>query len=326
MARFDMSPDELARYLPDREEPPDFDDFWLDTLDEQDEQHPLSVEIAAVDNGLTEIITQDVTFTGFGGAPIRAWYHRPAHRDEDLPVVVRFIGYNGGRGLPHQTTLMAQTGFAVLVMDSRGQGGRGNPGHTGDSGWSGSHVAGFLTAGITSPKTYYYRRIYTDAARAVLVAHGLPGVDGHRVLTQGASQGGALSLAAAYLSELRGFELRGMIADVPFLTHIRRATEITDASPFSELTQFLHVHRDKLDVVFSTLSYIDGVNLAARIHVPGLFSVGLFDEICPPSCVYAGYNHYAGEKKMIVYPYNGHENGEGFQELENIRFARERLG
>ena len=40
----------------------------------------------------------DVTFAGFGGHPIRAWLTRPAGTREDLPVVVEYLGYGGGRG------------------------------------------------------------------------------------------------------------------------------------------------------------------------------------------------------------------------------------
>ena len=68
------------------------------------------------------------------------------------------------------------------------------------------------------------------------------------------------------------------------------------------------------------------MNLAARVTPPGLFSVGLMDTICPPSTVYAAYNHYAGPKEMVVYPYNGHENGGPFQDAEHLRFADAVLG
>lgn len=325
MALFDMPLEALEAYLPPREEPADFDEFWRRTLAEQDAEHPLAVELAPVETGLTEVVTQDVTFTGFGGQPVKGWYHRPASATGDLPVVVQYFGYNGGRGLPHQSTLMAQAGFATLVMDNRAQGAGWQVGHTHDVAPSGPQATGFLTQGIGSPETAYYRRLYVDAARAVRTARELPGVDAARVLTRGGSQGGALSLAAAYLSGLAGVELRGAIVDVPFLTHVRRATEITDADPYGEIVRYLHQNRDQADTAFRTLSYLDGMNLAARIEVPALFSVGLRDVICPPSCVYAGYNHYAGPKEIVVYPYNGHEQGEAFQDLEHITFARKHL-
>jgi cephalosporin-C deacetylase len=34
------------------------------------------------------------------------------------------------------------------------------------------------------------------------------------------------------------------------------------------------------------------------------------DMVCPPSTVFAAYNHYAGPKEIRVWPYNGHEAGQ----------------
>ena len=96
---------------------------------------------------------------------------------------------------------------------------------------------------------------------------------------------------------------------MPFLAHPRRAVTITDAHPFGELIEYCSVHSDRVDRVFATLSYIDAVNHARRATAPALFSVGLIDEVTPASTVFAAYNHYAGEKAIEVYPFNGHEGG-----------------
>jgi len=52
------------------------------------------------------------------------------------------------------------------------------------------------------------------------------------------------------------------------------------------------VHSDKVEQVFSTLSYVDVVNHAKRATAPALFSVALTDDITPASTVFAAYNHY----------------------------------
>ena len=78
-------------------------------------------------------------------------------------------------------------------------------------------------------------------------------------------------------------------------------------------------HRDQAERVFQTLSYFDGLNFAARAKAPALFSVGLMDQITPPSTVFAAYNHYAGPKSIEVYPFNGHENGESIHVERKLR-------
>ena len=110
--------------------------------------------------------------------------------------------------------------------------------------------------------------------------------------------------------------------DVPFLCHYRRATEIVDTYPYKEIAEYCHTHRDKVDTVFNTLSYFDGVNFSAKAKAKTLFSVGLMDQVCPPSTVYAAYNHWAGEKDIKVYPYNGHEGGQSYQTVEKLKFLK----
>jgi len=142
-----------------------------------------------------------------------------------------------------------------------------------------------------------------------------PLVDPARVVVNGASQGGGITLAVSGLVS----GLACVMPDVPFLCHYRRATEITDAYPYQELVAYCRTHREQVDKVFNTLRYFDGVNFAARATAPALFSVALMDEICPPSTVFAAYNHYAGEKEISIWPFNGHEGGAGYQRVAQIR-------
>ena len=45
----------------------------------------------------------DVEFSGAGGDPVRAWYIKPGA--EPASIVVKFIGYGGGRGAPAEHML-----------------------------------------------------------------------------------------------------------------------------------------------------------------------------------------------------------------------------
>ncbi|HTJ68633.1 MAG TPA: acetylxylan esterase [Actinospica sp.] len=309
MALIDMSLAELREYRPERSEPTDFDQFWAATI-EAARSHPIALEHTTVDNGLPLIAVDDVTFAGYGGQPIKAWLVRPAQAAGPLPCVIEYCGYGGGRGLPHEQLYWAAAGYAHLLMDTRGQGGGWRVGATPDDGneGAGPSVDGFMTKGIQSPETYYYRRLFTDAVRAVEAARAHPAVDGSRVFVKGGSQGAGMAIAVAGLVP----DLSGVVADVAFLQHYRRATEITDSYPYRQITDFLATQRTEVDNVFRTLSYFDGVNFAARANAPALYSVALMDDVSPPSTVFASYNHYAGPKEIVVYPYNGHDGGGPF--------------
>ncbi|WP_247826847.1 acetylxylan esterase [Arthrobacter antioxidans] len=325
MPHFDRPLSELRSYLPERDEPEDYDAFWDRTLSEQ-RRHvapPLFEEVRA---GYSQLVTEDVTFAGYGGEPIKAWLLRPRHLAGPLPTVVTYIGYGGGRGLLGEWTALPSAGFAHFVMDLRGQGSGHRPGDTADGALTGPHTGGFMTLGIESPDTYYYRRLFVDAVHAVEAAQAHPAVDPARVVVSGGSQGGGITLAAAALTQrVNDTPPVGAIVDVPFLAHMRHATEIVGTAPYSEIVTYLGTRRNDVEGVFRTLSYFDGVNFAARGTVPALFSVGLLDDVCPPSCVFAAHNHYAGPKRMKVYPYNGHEQGGAFQDIEHLAFVRELL-
>lgn len=321
MAQFDLPLAQLQQYLPDREEAADFDAFWAETLAEAKElAWPTERELTNPE--LTGLVVEDVTFAGFGGDPVRGWFIRPAGATGPLPCVVHYIGYNSGRGLAHQWTMLPSAGYAVFVMDTRGQGSANLPGATADPVGSGPQVAGKMSAGLDSRETYYYRRVFTDAVLAVDVVRGFPEVDPGRVVVAGVSQGGGIALAAAGLSE----GLAAALVDVPFLSHYRRALQITDSSPFAELKTFLISRRGQEEQVFRTLSYFDATNFAARATAPTLFSVALCDAVCPPSTVYAAFNHYAGAQKDIaVYPYNGHEGGGPVQQQRQLEYLADLL-
>ena len=315
MTLYDYPLEELKVYLPTRQEPADFDDFWQSTLAEA-RSFPLNMQFQPVDYGLKTVRCFDVSFAGYGGQTIKGWFLLPAESTEKLPCVVEYIGYNGGRGFPFDWLFWPSLGYAHFVMDTRGQGSGWRKGDTPDPDGSDPQIPGFLTRGVLNPQTYYYRRVLSDAVRAVEAARANPAVDPQRVAVSGGSQGGGISLAVAGLIP----ELPVTMPDVPFLCHYRRATEISDTSVYAEISNYCRIHRDKIDTVFDTLSYFDGVNFAVRAHARALFSVALMDDICPPSTVFAAYNHYAGEKEIRIWPYNRHEGGESFQQLEKMKF------
>ncbi|MCA5892925.1 acetylxylan esterase [Isoptericola sp. NEAU-Y5] len=326
MAQFDLSRAELEAYQPSIDEPTDFDTFWSETLAEARGYGGAPV-LERVDAGLTELVVDDVTFPGFGGHPIKGWLVRPARAQGPLPVAVEYVGYGGGRGLPHEQLGLAAAGYAHLVMDTRGQGaGWGSGGHTPDPVGSGPATPGFMTRGIADPHDHYYRRVITDGVRAVDAVRQVDGIDPGRVAVMGTSQGGGIAVAVSGLVP----DVVASVPNVPFLCHYRRAVEITDAFPYGEITQYLSVHRGQEDVVWRTLSYLDGVSFARRARAAGLFSVALMDGVCPPSTVYAAYNAWGSlaggaERTIDVYPYNQHEGGQAYRFAPTLAWLAKHL-
>ena len=95
-------------------------------------------------------------------------------------------------------------------------------------------------------------------------------------------------------------------ADVPFLCDFQRAVVLSPTYPYKEIADFLARHSDLVPAALNTLRFVDCALLARRITADCLFSVGLMDEICPPSTVFAAYNEVAAPKEIVVYPFGVH--------------------
>lgn len=86
-----------------------------------------------------------------------------------------------------------------------------------------------MTRGILNPHSYYYRRVFADAVRAVEAARTHSAIDLQRIAVSGESQGGGIALAVSGLD----FSVQAVLSDVPFLCHYQHTTQITDSFPYS---------------------------------------------------------------------------------------------
>ncbi|NLU68715.1 acetylxylan esterase [Streptomyces sp. HNM0574] len=326
MPLIDLPLEQLRAYRPTLPEPEDFDAFWDGTLAVTREAARSSAPAdfrPLPDSPLTTVDVHDVRFPGWGGQPVAAWLLLPRAAERPLPAVVTCIGYSGGRGLHTEHLLWSAAGYAHLVVDNRGQGhDTADP----DPVPGPHYVGGFMTRGAEGPEHHYYRRLMADCVRAVDVLREHPAVDPERVVVSGASQGGGLALAVAGLA---GDAVAAVLADVPFLCHIARGAEAALHGPYAEIVHYLGVHRRSGgDGLFSTLGYFDAVHFARRATAPALFSVGLMDPVCPPSTVFAAFNHYgalrdpgtgrAVDKDITVWPFGDHAGGGPAQQVEQL--------
>jgi cephalosporin-C deacetylase len=319
MPWYDLPLERLREYRTSTQEPDGLDQWWAERLREARERaEPASV--TAYQPGLyAPFEVADVEFSGGAGNRVRAWYITPSGKTA-AKTAVKFIGYGGGRGIPAEHLLLPALGYALLVMDSRGQGGRWSTGATADGLGSGPENSLVMTRGITTPEDYYYTRMFIDAALAVDTARELAGDQEAPIAVTGGSQGGALALAAA---ALRADAVRVCHADVPFLCDIQRAITLAPHAPYTEVPEFLAENVDLIPQALDTLRYIDCALLARRITATTLVSVGLMDDICPPSTVFAAYNEIsAAGKEIAVYPYSGHSGPRAHFERQ-LRHLRE---
>jgi len=297
MPSIDMPLEQLRQYKPSLYREPDFEAFWNDTIREAIKQ-PLHAELIPYDLGAKNVECFAVRFEGFDGGRIAGWYARPT-KQGTFPGLCMYHGYSGRGQRPLDMLNVASQGVCVLSMDCRGQNGQSQDNAVTPEG----HHSGWMTKGIRDPKSYYYRYVYADAVRALELLAGRDEVDESRVAITGGSQGGGITLAVAALSE------RPILAlpDIPFLCDFRRGVAICGAGPYPEIASFIKSYPHLYEQSFRTLSYCDCINLAPKIQCRTVISNCLWDDVCPPSTIFAAYHHMTCEKSIEIYPFHKHE-------------------
>lgn len=297
---YDMPLEELKNYKPSLSKQEDFEEFWEDSLARLAEV-PVEYELTPREYPAKGVKVYGVSFKGFANANIDGWLAMP-DGGGIYPGLVMYHGYNHSMdGSLPDTVNWALNGYACLHMLVRGQQGRSADNIVS----SGGFVAGWMTKGILSPGEYYYRAVYLDAVRAVEVLASMQQVDGSRIGLTGGSQGGAITLAVAALSDIPVVAA----ADFPYLSNFRRAIDMAPTGPYLEINEYFRRYSDPRieEQALKTLSYFDIMNLASRIKCYTWISAGLVDEITPPSTIFSVYNHLECPKDIAIFRYFGHE-------------------
>lgn len=292
--------------------PADFDEFWNKTKEIAKEKLEFSLEEVAYP---LKARVFKITLLGYGDTKIYGWYLLPLNETKKYPLGLFFHGYRGYASSPSSFANYLLNDFAVLAFDLRGQ-----VGASGDGGYGGGHVPGWITQGLDNPYDSYYQRLIVDALRMVDLAVSLPEVDAKRIMVKGGSQGGGLSLATAALSD----DVSLCIAGVPNMCYTEYGV-LHSSSSLREIMEYLKLYPEKAPAFFNTLSYFDNVNLAPLIKCPVLVSVGMQDPVCLPKTVFAAYNRIKAPKEICVYPFSSHDGGGELFQKTAMEFAIKHL-
>jgi cephalosporin-C deacetylase len=268
--------------------PPDFDQFWQDTLAEL-ARVPLAASIEpAPMRSSPEVEVFDVRWDSWQGVRIAGWYSRPRGTSGRLPALIHVPGYVSEPLVPKPS---AKLGYCALSVAPRGKlrsNDRFNPGYP-----------GLLTHNIVDRNTYGYRGFYCDAIRAVDWLLTRPEVDPDRIGVTGSSQGGALTIVVAAMRS----EITCAAAGAPYLAGMMDAARLTHSYPYQEINDYLRLYPEREEQVRHTLDFFDGINFAARIRCPILVNIGLQDDVCPPETGFALFDAMTAASWKKLHPY-----------------------
>lgn len=144
----------------------------------------------------------------------------------------------------------------------------------------------------------YYKRVFAGALRAVDLIASLPQYDGKTLGVTGSSQGGALSMVTAALDHRITFYAAIHPAMCDHRAHLQK---VAGGWP-----HYFYDCPNPTPQQIQTADYYDMVNFARRIVVPGWFSWGYNDDVCPPTSMYAAYNNITAPKELYPYLETGH--------------------
>jgi cephalosporin-C deacetylase len=158
----------------------------------------------------------------------------------------------------------------------------------------------YPTFNLDNKDKYYYKRVYLGCIRAVDYIFSLPEFDGSTIAVYGGSQGGALSIVTAALDK----RIKYLGCMFPALC---------------DLTGYLngraggwpHLFKDSFTNTkekIETSKYYDVVNFARFIKVPGFYTWGFNDNVCPPTSTYSAYNLINAPKELYIYQDRKHNS------------------
>jgi len=164
---------------------------------------------------------------------------------------------------------------------------------------------GYWRANLDDKDNYYYKRVYLGCVRAVDFIEGLECFNGEDIAVTGGSQGGALSIITAGLDDR-----------IDYLAAFYPALSDLTGYQHGRAGGWPHMFRDgftnKTEKV-ETSKYYDVVNFARFVKVPGWYSWGYNDNVCPPTSMHAAYNVIQASKELHI-----------FQETQHWTFPEQR--
>ncbi|MCW3111919.1 MAG: Cephalosporin-C deacetylase [Segetibacter sp.] len=148
---------------------------------------------------------------------------------------------------------------------------------------------------------YFYKRVYVGCLRANDFLTSLPQYDGKNLGVAGGSQGGALSIVTAALDK----RVKYLVSFYPAISDVTGYLE-GRAGGWPHLFTKNNLTYNNTKEKLNTVQYYDVVNFARLLKVPGMYSWGFNDEVCPPTSTYSAYNVITAPKQLFLALETGH--------------------
>lgn len=288
-----------AAYEPERLRPlatmpADFAQFWKESVDEA-RKVPLESTMRLLPERCTETVNAyEVSFQNERPGSRMFGILTMPKKPGSYPALLRVPGagvrpYTGDTWVASKGAIVLEIGVHGIPVTM--------PQEVYDRLQSGA-LNGYWASNLNDRYTNYYRRVITGVIRAVDFIDALPEYDHKCLGITGSSQGGALSIIGAALD-----------SRITFYAAIHPA--LCDHAAFlkGRAGGWPHYFYNKENPdrrMVENAAYYDAANFATLLKVPGWFSFGFNDEVCPPTSTYSTYNIVTAAKELHPYRETGH--------------------
>ncbi|MGF7078623.1 acetylxylan esterase [Mucilaginibacter sp. UYCu711] len=287
---------EPEKIKPMAELPADFKQFW-DQGKKELAGTPMENRMTLLPERCTQTVNvYQVNLAGYKGSRVYGILCVPTKAGK-FPALLKVPGagirpYNGDIG-------MADKGIITLEIGIHGIPVTMDPGVYATL--ATGALAGYPNINLDDKDRFYYKRVYLNCIRANDFLVSLPQFDGTTLAVTGGSQGGALSIVTAALDERVTF-LAAMYPALCDLTATLKNRAGGWPQYFENANMAFNNKKDKI----ATCGYYDVVNFAKQLKVPGFYTSGYNDEVCPPSSTFAAYNSITSPKTFVPFADTGH--------------------
>ena len=309
---FGVNPEQVHSEL---HKPADFDEFWARTRQDLAKVTPNYKITERKDLSNLHKKVYLVEMQSYNNLEIRGWLVVPQD-GKKFPVHYRVPGY-----VVALKPNMDNDDYITFDINVRGNGNSNDAISIGTD--------NYTLVNIQDKEKYIYRGVVMDCLRGMdfIYSHPNLGIDTSKIFIEGGSQGGALALITASLDK----RIKILTMQVPLYSDIRDDEQISASYtvpifPFKVFRKYQEMHPSfTWDKFYHTWDYYDPQNFAAQVTCPVLMGIGLLDQVCPPYCSMALFNHISSKNKEYrCSPNTTHEVEYSYFMFQNM-WLREQL-
>jgi cephalosporin-C deacetylase len=311
---FGVNPAQLVS-APDKQ--PDFETFWIQAKQQLEgiQMNATLTEIPGKSSAQCKVYLVEFQSVpdGLEGTPVtvRGYYLEPQD-GKAHPVIMHFYGYDTIGNFV--SCPGANNGnYAEFYLSHRGQYINRAPANKRGDGLPmdfENTYGDWFAFQFGDKDGYYYRGAFLDCVQAVRFMATRPTSDMENLFGEGSSQGGALSYAAAALSDYPFTAIAPCVAFLGDYPDYFKIVSWPAGTAETAWKKYTTTHPDLTEAdMYKFLSYFDTKNLATLItHTAVIACSGLQDGTCPPHTNTAPFNNLpVSDKVMYYYPELTHQ-------------------